>query len=53
MTESRQRRATIFEANNCGKAPVWDYAVDNDPYRSYQRNYREAWQKTEERALLR
>ena len=33
MTESRQRRATIFEANNCGKAPVWDYAVDNDPYR--------------------
>ena len=53
MTESRQRRATIFEANKCGRAPVWAYAVNNDPYRSYQRNYREAWQKTEERALFR
>ena len=53
IAESRQRRATIFAANNCGRAPVWDHAVDNDPYRTYQRNYREAWQMTEERALLR
>lgn len=53
IAESRQRRATIFEANKCGLAPVWDYAVDNDPLRVHQRNYREAWQKTEERALLR
>ena len=53
IAESVQRRATIFEANSRGRPPVWDHAVDNDPYRSWQRSYREAWQKTEERALLR
>ena len=53
IAESVQRRTTIFEANNRGRPPVWDHAVDNDPYRSWQRSYREAWQKTEERALLR
>ena len=53
IAASVQRRTTIFEANNRGRPPVWDHAVDNDPYRSWQRSYREAWQKTEERALLR
>ena len=53
IAESVQRRTTIFEANERGRPPVWDHTVDNDPYRSYQRSYREAWQKTEERALHR
>ncbi len=53
IAQSVQRRATVFEANRRGRAPVWDHAVDNDPYRRWQRSYREAWQKTEARALLR
>ena len=44
---------TIFEANRRGRPPVWDYAVTSDPFHAYQRSYREAWQRTEERALLR
>ena len=53
IAESLQRRTTIFEANKRCRPPVWDHAVDNDPYRFYQRSCREAWQTTEERALLR
>ena len=53
IDESVRRRATVFEANRRGRAPVWDHAVDNDPSRSWQRSYREEWQTTEERALLR
>ena len=53
VEESVRRRATIFEANRHGRPPVWDYAVTSDPFHAYQRSYREAWQKTEERALLR
>ena len=53
IAESVQRRTTIFEANQHGRPPAWDHAVDNDPYRSWQRSYRETWQKTEDRALLR
>ena len=53
IAESIQRRMTVFEANRRGRPPVWDHAVDNDPFRSWQRSYREAWQHTEERALFR
>ena len=53
IAESVKRRMTVFEANKRGRAPVWDHAVDNDPFRCWQRSYREAWQHTEERALLR
>ena len=53
VEESVRRRATIFEANRHGRPPVWDYAVAGDPFHAYQRSYREAWQQTEERALLR
>ena len=53
IAESVRRRWTVFEANRRGRAPVWDHAVENDPFRSWQRSYREAWQRTEKRALLR
>ena len=53
VTESRRRRNLVYRAHAEGIAPVWDYAMDNDPVRRYQRNYREPWQTTEARALLR
>jgi choline-sulfatase len=50
--KSRQRRALIFETYEKRNPPVWDYAVDNDPWRFYQRSFREPWQDTENKAIL-
>ncbi|NIQ94672.1 MAG: hypothetical protein GWN87_10975, partial [Desulfuromonadales bacterium] len=52
VEESRRRRIFIFETYEQNNPPVWDYAVDNDPWRSYQRSFREAWQTTERNAIL-
>ena len=49
---SRQRRVLIYETFEKGNAPVWDYAVDNHPWRFYQRSFREPWQDTEHKAVL-
>ena len=52
MEVSRQRRIFIHETYEQGNAPVWDYAVDNSPWRRYQRSFKEPWQHTEEQATL-
>jgi len=50
--QSRNCRSLIYETYEMGNPPVWDYAVDNDPWRHYQRSFREPWQDTEEKAVL-
>ena len=52
-TQSRCRRDLVYRAHARGDSPVWDYAMNIDPVSRYQRNYREPWQATEARALLR
>ena len=52
VEKSRQRRILIHETLEKGNAPIWDYAVDNDPSRFYQRSFREPWQDTERKAVL-
>ncbi len=52
VEESRQRRILIYETYEKSNPPVWDYAVSNDPWRSYQRSFREPWQDTERKATL-
>lgn len=49
---SRRRRILIYEAYENGNPPIWDYAVNNDPWRFYQRSFREPWQVTERKATL-
>lgn len=49
---SHQRRIAIYETFEKGNAPVWDYAVDNDPFKVYQRSFRETWQDTENKSIL-
>ncbi len=49
---SWERRMMIYETYALGNAPVWDYAVDNDPWRYYQRSFKEPWQDTEHKATL-
>ena len=49
---SRRRRILIHETYEKGNPPVWDYAVNNDPWRLYQRSFREPWQVTEQKAIL-
>ena len=49
---SRQRRILIYETFEKSNPPVWDYAVDNNPWRFYQRSFREPWQDTEHKAVL-
>jgi choline-sulfatase len=52
VERSRQRRVLIHETFEKGNAPIWDYAVDNHPWRFYQRSFREPWQDTEHKAVL-
>jgi choline-sulfatase len=52
VKQSWERRMLIHETYALGNAPVWDYAVDNNPWRYYQRSYREPWQDTERKATL-
>ncbi|MEM7120155.1 MAG: choline-sulfatase [Pseudomonadota bacterium] len=53
VEESWHRRRMIYATFEKGNPPVWDYAVDNDPWRHYQRSFREPWQDTEHKATLR
>lgn len=50
---SRRRRILIHETYEKGNPPVWDFAVNNDPWRFYQRSFREPWQDTEQKTTLR
>lgn len=52
VEKSRKQRILVYETYEQGNAPVWDYAVNNDPWRFYQRSFREPWQLTEEKATL-
>jgi choline-sulfatase len=52
LETSRKRRILIHETYEQGNAPVWDYAVNNDPWRFYQRSFREPWQLTEKKTTL-
>lgn len=52
VDRSRQQRIVIHETFEKSNPPVWDYAVDNNPWRCYQRSFREPWQDTEEKAIL-
>ena len=49
---SRQRRIAIFETYAQGNPPVWEYAVNNDPWQSYQRSFSVSWQDAEHKATL-
>lgn len=52
VEKSRQRRILIYETYERSNPPVWDYAVNNDPWRFYQRSFREPWQVTEQKTTL-
>lgn len=50
--KSRRRRILIHETYEKGNPPVWDFAVNNDPWKRYQRSFREPWQDTEQKTTL-
>lgn len=52
VEKSRRRRILVYETYERSNPPVWDYAVNNDPWRFYQRSFREPWQLTEKKATL-
>ncbi len=52
VDESRQRRIMVHETYEKADPPVWDFAVNNDPWKSYQRSFREPWQDTEQKTTL-
>ena len=52
LETSRRRRILVQETYEKSNPPVWDYAVNNDPWRFYQRSFKEPWQVTEQKATL-
>lgn len=52
VEKSRRQRILVHETYEKGNAPVWDWAVNNDPWKFYQRSFREPWQDTEQKTTL-